>query len=81
MENVAEFVLIGLAAGWLAGKIMKRRELDLAGNLVLGVIGAVVGGFIFKLVGLAAYGLLGMLICATLGSMVLIWLVGHFTRK
>ena len=81
MDNLVEFVLIGLAAGWLAGKLMKRRELDLARNLALGVLGALLGGFVFRLVGLVAYGLLDSLICATLGSMALIWLVGYFSRK
>ena len=81
MGNLVEWVLIGLLAGWLAGKIMKHRELDVVGNLVLGVIGALLGGFVFGLLGIVAYGLLGSLVCATLGSMALIWLVGYFNRK
>ena len=49
MIGLIYFLLIGLAAGWLAGKIMKGYSFGLAGNLVVGVIGAVLGGFLFGL--------------------------------
>ena len=39
------FLLIGLAAGWLAGEIMKSKR-GLLGNLAVGVIGAFIGGFL-----------------------------------
>jgi uncharacterized membrane protein YeaQ/YmgE (transglycosylase-associated protein family) len=42
--NLAWFLLIGLAAGWLAGKIMKGGGFGLVGDLILGVIGALLGG-------------------------------------
>jgi len=66
------FILIGIAAGWLAGQIMKGGGFGLVGDLIVGVIGALLGGFLFGLLGLAATGLLGSLITATVGSMVLI---------
>ncbi|GJM25548.1 MAG: membrane protein [Phycisphaerae bacterium] len=66
------FLLIGLAAGWLAGQIMKGSGFGTVGNLVIGVIGAVVGGLLFDVVGLSAYGLLGSLIMSTVGAVVLI---------
>jgi len=75
------FVLVGLAAGWLATRIMKHRELDLVGNLLLGVIGSALGGFVFRLLGIVAYQLPGQIICATLGSMALIWLVRYFNKR
>jgi uncharacterized membrane protein YeaQ/YmgE (transglycosylase-associated protein family) len=69
------FLLIGLAAGWLAGQIMKGHDFGLVGNLIIGVIGALLGGFLFRAVGIAAYGLLGSLICATVGAIVLLFLL------
>ncbi len=66
------FILIGIAAGWLAGQIMKGGGFGLVGDLIVGVIGALLGGFLFGLLGLSATGLLGSLITATVGSMVLI---------
>ncbi|RIK72891.1 GlsB/YeaQ/YmgE family stress response membrane protein, partial [candidate division KSB1 bacterium] len=47
MSSLLWFLLIGLAAGWLAGTIMKGSGFGLIGNLVVGVIGALLGGFIF----------------------------------
>ncbi|MBX7072634.1 MAG: GlsB/YeaQ/YmgE family stress response membrane protein [Pirellulales bacterium] len=74
------FLLIGLAAGWLAGQIMKGGGFGLVGDLVVGVIGAMLGGVIFRLLGIAAVGMLGSLIMATLGAVVLIFLLRQIKR-
>ena len=81
MIGLIYFLLIGLAAGWLAGKIMEGRSFGLAKNLVVGVIGAILGGVLFQIVGLAATGLLGSLICATVGAIVLLFLLQKFGRR
>ena len=75
MLDLVWFLLIGLAAGWLAGKLTKGKGFGLAGNLAVGVIGAVIGGFIFRLIGLSAYGTCGSLIVATIGALVLLFAV------
>jgi uncharacterized membrane protein YeaQ/YmgE (transglycosylase-associated protein family) len=69
------FVLIGIAAGWLAGQIMKGSSFGLLGDLIVGVIGALLGGFVFGLLGIHAYGLLGSLVTATVGAVILIVLL------
>ena len=69
------FILIGLAAGWLAGQIMKGGGFGLVGDLIVGVVGALLGGFLFGLLGISAGGLIGSLITATVGAVVLIWLM------
>jgi uncharacterized membrane protein YeaQ/YmgE (transglycosylase-associated protein family) len=66
------FILIGLAAGWLAGQIMKGGGYGVLGDLAVGVAGALIGGFLFRLVGFAAVGLLAKLIAATVGAVILI---------
>ena len=53
------FILIGIAAGWLAGQIMKGGGFGLVGDLVVGVIGALLGGWLFGLAGIGAGGLIG----------------------
>jgi uncharacterized membrane protein YeaQ/YmgE (transglycosylase-associated protein family) len=73
--NFVWFILIGIAAGWLAGQVTKGGGFGLIGDLIVGVIGAVLGGFLFGLFGLVAYGLLGSLITATVGAIVLIVLL------
>jgi uncharacterized membrane protein YeaQ/YmgE (transglycosylase-associated protein family) len=70
------FMLIGLIAGWLASALMKGRgRASMLRYLVLGIIGSLLGGFLFRLVGLAAYGLIAQLIMATLGAVLLIFLM------
>lgn len=66
------FLLIGLAAGWLASQIMKGGGSGLVSDLLMGVIGSILGGYLFSLLGLSASGPLGGLITATVGAIVLI---------
>ncbi len=69
------FLLVGLVAGWLAGKLTKGSGYGVVGDIVIGVLGAFVGGFLFRLVGIAAYGTIGSIIVATIGAIVLIWVI------
>ena len=69
------FILIGIAAGWLAGQILKGGGYGLVGDLIVGVIGALLGGWLFGLAGIAAAGLIGQLVVATIGAVVLILLL------
>jgi uncharacterized membrane protein YeaQ/YmgE (transglycosylase-associated protein family) len=74
------FILIGIAAGWLAGKIMKGSSFGLLGNLIVGVLGALLGGFLFGLLGIWTTGLVGSLITATVGAIVLLVLLRYVKR-
>jgi uncharacterized membrane protein YeaQ/YmgE (transglycosylase-associated protein family) len=74
------FLLIGLVAGWLAGRLMKGEGFGLVGNLVLGVVGAFVGGFALRMIGFDAVGLIGELITATLGAVMLL-VLGRVLKK
>jgi uncharacterized membrane protein YeaQ/YmgE (transglycosylase-associated protein family) len=78
--NILWFAIIGIAAGWLAGQIMKGRGFGLGGNLAVGVIGALIGGFLANSLGVSAYGLLGSLLVATVGAVVLLAIVGALKR-
>ena len=66
------FLLIGVAAGWLASQIMKGGGSGLITDLIMGVIGSILGGFLFRLLGLSADGAIGSLVTATVGAIVLI---------
>jgi len=48
------WVLVGLLAGWLAGFVMKDGGYGLIGDLVLGLVGSVVGGWIFRALNVSA---------------------------
>ena len=75
VERLIWFLLIGLAAGWIASMVMKSGKGGILQYMVIGVIGALLGGWLFSLLGLGASGLLGSLIVATVGAIVLIALL------
>jgi uncharacterized membrane protein YeaQ/YmgE (transglycosylase-associated protein family) len=54
--------VIGILAGFLAGKIVKGHGMGTLMDLLVGIVGSVLGGWIFTLLGLAAYGLIGQLV-------------------
>ncbi len=74
--NIIAFLAIGAIAGWLAGNIMKGGGFGLLANIVVGVIGAIIGGFVFTLVGITTSGLLGSIISATAGAALLLFIIG-----
>ena len=74
------FLLIGLIAGWLAGKLMRGGGYGLVGDMIVGVIGAFLGGWLFGLLGIAVGGLIGSLITAFVGAVVLIFLLRLIRR-
>ena len=61
-------IIIGILAGFFAGKIMRGKGYGLVINLVVGVIGSYTGSFIFNTLGLAAVGKSGDLIMSTIGA-------------
>jgi uncharacterized membrane protein YeaQ/YmgE (transglycosylase-associated protein family) len=70
------WLIVGLIAGFLAGKIMKGSGYGTLMDIVLGIVGAFVGGFLMRLVGFAGEGgLIYTILVATLGAVILIWLV------
>jgi len=74
-------LVIGAVAGWLAGKIMKGKGFGILGNIIVGIVGAVVGGFLFGLLGVSAGGMAGSLVTATIGAIVLLWVVSLIKKS
>ncbi|HKD64834.1 MAG TPA: GlsB/YeaQ/YmgE family stress response membrane protein [Candidatus Acidoferrales bacterium] len=68
-------IIIGILAGFIAGKIVKGQGMGTLMDLVVGIVGSILGGWIFTLLGLAAYGLIGQLVMATVGAVVLLLIV------
>lgn len=71
-ESLIIFLIVGIAAGWLAGILVKGGGFGLLGDMIVGVIGAFIGGWIFARLGIATWGLLGLLLMALVGAIVLI---------
>jgi uncharacterized membrane protein YeaQ/YmgE (transglycosylase-associated protein family) len=65
-------IIIGALAGWIAEKLMRSNQ-GLLGNIVMGIVGAVVGNFILMLIfGSTMGGIVGQLIVAVVGACLLI---------
>jgi uncharacterized membrane protein YeaQ/YmgE (transglycosylase-associated protein family) len=70
-----EWIVVGLIAGWLAGKVMKGGGYGVIVDIILGILGGVVGGWIFGVVGIwRGGGIIGSLIVAFIGAVILVWL-------
>ena len=71
------YIIIGAIAGWIAGKIVKGSGSGILMNIVIGVIGALIGGFLLSFfVNTGGGGWWFTLFTAILGSVVLLWIVG-----
>jgi uncharacterized membrane protein YeaQ/YmgE (transglycosylase-associated protein family) len=80
METWIGWIVIGGIAGWLAGKLMKGGGFGIVVNVLLGIVGSVVGGWLFGLAGITAGGIVGSLASATVGAIVLLAIVGLIKR-
>jgi uncharacterized membrane protein YeaQ/YmgE (transglycosylase-associated protein family) len=74
ITNLIWWIVVGLIAGWAAGKIMKGGGYGPAMDIVLGIVGAVVGGWLMGMLGIHAGGFLGTIVIAIIGAVFLIWL-------
>ena len=71
-HGIIWWILIGLIAGWLAGTIARGRGFGCITDVILGLVGAVIGGWIFSRLGIATFGFLGSLAAATVGAVLLV---------
>jgi uncharacterized membrane protein YeaQ/YmgE (transglycosylase-associated protein family) len=69
------WLFLGLIAGWLAGLVMKGSGYGLIGDLIFGLVGALVGGFLFGMLVQGDYGFWGSMVVAFLGACILIAIV------
>jgi uncharacterized membrane protein YeaQ/YmgE (transglycosylase-associated protein family) len=75
------WIIVGLIAGFLAGKVMKGDGYGVLMDIVLGMLGAIVGGWLFGLLGISAGGgIIGGILVAFIGAVVLIWLTRVLKR-
>ena len=74
------FLAIGAVAGWLAGTLMKGGGFGLLKNIIIGILGSIVGGFVFGLLGISAGGIIGSIVTATAGAALLLFVVGKLKK-
>ena len=75
------WIIVGLIAGWVTGKIMKGSGYGPLMDIVVGIAGAIVGGVIMRSLGFSSSGsLIYTVLVAILGGVILTWLFRQFSK-
>lgn len=78
MESLFFRLLVGGLAGWLGGKVIRGSGYGVLGNIVIGIVGGVIGGYLFDLLRIQTTGgFIGSLVTAFVGAVLLLWLIGQ----
>lgn len=83
MPDILIWIIVGIVAGWLAGVVVRGYGLGLIGNLVVGVIGAIIAGWLLPQLGVAfvvVNPLITAIVYATIGAIILLLVIGLFRR-
>jgi uncharacterized membrane protein YeaQ/YmgE (transglycosylase-associated protein family) len=80
-RSLLGWILIGLIAGWLAGKISRGEGYGCLTDIVLGLVGSLLGGWIFTRLGIFGGGFIYSLAAATLGAVILVSIVHLIAGK
>ncbi|KAA5603373.1 GlsB/YeaQ/YmgE family stress response membrane protein [Blastochloris sulfoviridis] len=76
-ESLLIILVVGLVAGWLAGQIFRGTGFGIAGDLIVGLLGAVIGSWLLPQLGVhLGSGLLAAIVNATIGALVLLFIIG-----
>lgn len=73
-------IIVGILAGIIASKIMGDDDHGCLIDLLIGLLGGVVGGWVFDLLGLSWGGLLGQIGTATVGAVLLLWIYAKIKK-
>ena len=68
-------IVLGGIAGWLASVLFKGKGSGLLVNIVIGIIGSIVGGWVMSILGLVAQGTIGSFVTAVIGAIILLAIV------
>lgn len=81
--DILAWIIVGLIAGWLAGQVMRGGGYGLVGDIIIGIIGALIGGFLSE----AVFGMnpvsglnLVSIIVAFIGAVILIAILRAISR-
>jgi uncharacterized membrane protein YeaQ/YmgE (transglycosylase-associated protein family) len=73
-HGLIAWIIIGVIAGWLTGKLMKGSGFGFFMDMIVGLVGALVGGFVASHLGFGTtgqHGMIGSIIIATIGAVIL----------
>jgi uncharacterized membrane protein YeaQ/YmgE (transglycosylase-associated protein family) len=76
-EGLLVVLFVGLVAGWLAGKIVRGAGFGLIGDIVIGILGALIATLLFPKLGIhLGRGLVSEIVYSALGAVILLLVVG-----
>jgi uncharacterized membrane protein YeaQ/YmgE (transglycosylase-associated protein family) len=76
-ESILVILIVGIVAGWLAGKIVRGAGFGLLGDLVIGIVGAFIATLLFPRLGIhLGSSILSEIIFSALGAIILLLIVG-----
>jgi uncharacterized membrane protein YeaQ/YmgE (transglycosylase-associated protein family) len=75
------FLFIGAVIGWLAGLIVRGRGFGIIGDIVVGIVGAMLGGWMARVIGISAGSSIGAFLLALVGAVVLVGLTRLVVRN
>jgi uncharacterized membrane protein YeaQ/YmgE (transglycosylase-associated protein family) len=78
-QSVITWIIVGLIAGWLAGTVSRGRGFGCLADIILGMVGAILGGWIFLKLGILGGGLLYSIAAATVGAVILVAIASIFS--
>jgi uncharacterized membrane protein YeaQ/YmgE (transglycosylase-associated protein family) len=83
-HGLIAWIIIGLIAGWLTGKLMKGSGYGFLMDMIVGLVGALIGGFISAHMGFGGvgeHGLIVSILIAVVGAVILTWIVRMITGR
>jgi len=82
VHSLLVILVIGIVAGWLAGKVVRGGGYGLIGNLAIGIIGAFIASALFPRLGIRIGSGIGeQIVYAMLGAVLLLLVVGLIRRR
>jgi MYXO-CTERM domain-containing protein len=81
-QSLLIIIVVGVIAGWLAGKIVRGTGLGIVADLCIGIVGALIGGWLLPRLGIhLGTGIIAAIASATVGAVVLLIILGFFGRR
>jgi uncharacterized membrane protein YeaQ/YmgE (transglycosylase-associated protein family) len=79
IETIIIWLVIGAIAGWLAGMIVAGYGFGLIGNIVVGIVGAIIGGWLLPRLGIGSIvsnAIIDAIVFATVGAVIFLFIIG-----
>ncbi len=76
--GIIAWIIVGLIAGWAASTVSRGHGYGLIGDIIVGLVGALLGGFLAGFFIQGSVGLVGTIIVAFLGALVLLFILRLF---